>query len=159
MQRNHRSRSFAPDVNPLEGRVVLSVGAKGAIADAVTKATSAVSLMDSGTYKKHKLESVTLMAMVSSKSAGTLTGTVTFEMVMPMKMKGMKGMKSGTTVLGTEPVSGGSASLTLKPKMVLNMPLEILYSGDTNFDSSTDTPAEVTKMSLKGTSTSTGMKM
>jgi hypothetical protein len=158
MQRNHRSRSFAPDVNPLEGRVVLSVGAKGAIADAVTKATSAVSLMDSGTYKKHKLESVTLMAMVTSKSAGTPTGTVTFQIGMPAGMK-MKGMKSGSLVLVTAPLSGGSASVTLKPKQVLNMPLEIVYSGDTNFDSSFDDAGEVTKMSLKGTSTSTGMKM
>ncbi len=74
-------------------------------------------------------------------------------------MKMMKGMKPGTTILGTEPVSGGMATLTLPAKKVLKMPLEIIYSGDSAFVSSTDSPAMLTKSGLMATGMSSGMKM
>ena len=60
-------------------------------------------------------------------------------------------MKPGTTVFGTGPLSGGIATLTLPAKMVLKMPLEIIYSGNSNFMSSTDSPAMLTKSGLMST--------
>jgi hypothetical protein len=151
MLRNHRSRSFALSLNPLEGRVLLSMTA--------TK----VVLVSTPNYKHgHDLTSVGLKAQVESLSGTaetTATGTVTFEMVMMPGMKMVKGMKPGTTILGTEPVSGGSATLTLPAKKVLKMPLEIVYSGDSNFMSSTDSPATLTKSGLMGMSMGSGTKM
>jgi hypothetical protein len=61
-------------------------------------------------------------------------------------------MKSGATNLGTVALSGGEAMLTVKPKMVLHMPLKIIYNGDANFMPSTATPAMLTKAGLKGMS-------
>jgi hypothetical protein len=153
--RNHRSRSFAPSLNPLEGRVLLS-----------TTATKMVMVSTPIYSHGHDLTTVGLKAEVESLAGTpetTATGTVTFEMVMPAKTKGMKGMKgmmmSGTTIFGTEPLSGGSATLTLPAKKVLKMPLEIIYSGDSNFASSTNSPAMLTKSGLMATAMSSGMKM
>jgi hypothetical protein len=58
-------------------------------------------------------------------------------------------------------LSGGRASLKVKPNMVLKMPLQVVYSGDANFAASTDTPPMLTKSSLKGMSLAmkSGMKM
>ena len=36
-------------------------------------------------------------------------------------------------VLGTAALSGGSATLTVKPKSVLKQPIMILYGGDADF--------------------------
>jgi len=75
--------------------------------------------------------SVTLTATVSSAAAGTLTGTVTF--------------KSGTTVIGSPvAVSGGTAVLitTALPGGTQN--LTAVYSGDTNFTTSTSAPVSFT---------------
>ena len=110
----------------------------------------------------HTLATVGLKAEVESVTGTpetTATGTVTFEMVMPAGMKMMKGMKPGTTVSGTEPVSGGVATLTLPAKKVLKMPLEIIYIGNSSFASSTDTPAALTKSGLKSLDVSSGIKM
>jgi hypothetical protein len=82
----------------------------------------------------------------------TATGTVTVDMMMSkgMKaMKGMKGMQPGTTVLGTETLSKGMAMVTLPAKDVLKMHLTIIYSGDSNFMSSSVSPV-ITRASLKG---------
>jgi hypothetical protein len=51
MQRNHRSRSFAPSLNPLEGRTLLSG----------MTATNVFSTSTPVYAAKHKLTSVTLM--------------------------------------------------------------------------------------------------
>jgi hypothetical protein len=123
-----------------------------------------VLLVSTPNYKHgHDLTSVGLKAEVESLNGTvetTATGTVTFEMIMPAKMKGMKAMmKSGTTVFGTEPVSGGVATLTLPAKKVLKMPLEIIYSGNSDFASSTDSPAMLTKSGLMSTAMGSGMKM
>ncbi len=98
--------------------------------------------------------SVNLMAQVESTTGTietTATGNVTVDMMMSkgMKMKGMKGMQPGTTVLGTETLSKGMATVTLPAKDVLKMHLMIIYSGDSNFMSSTVSPV-VTRASLKG---------
>ena len=122
-------------------------------------ATPVVLVAEPNYMHKTKLVSVGLMAEVKSLSGSvesTATGTVTFEMVMPAGMK-MKGMKRGTTIFGTMPVSDGMAMLTLPARKVLNMPLTIVYSGDSQLMSSTDTPAMLTKAGLKGMGS--GMKM
>jgi Bacterial Ig-like domain (group 3) len=111
---------------------------------------------DQGVYNKHYvLTSVEIMATVKPLSGtGVPTGTVTFDMVMPGKMKmgkmTMAKMKPGTTMdLGTVTLTNGQAMLTAKPSMVLKMPLTIIYSGDANFTTSTATPPELTKPALK----------
>ncbi len=156
MQRNHRSRSFAPALNPLEGRALLS--GLTSHAASFTKMSSAVSLMDEGVYVKHNhLKSVNLTAKVTSKSGmPTATGTVTFEMVMPSGMK-MHGMKPGTTVLGTETLGDGKATLTgVMPKLVLKMPITVVHSGDANYAGSTDSPTPETKAELMSMTMSMG---
>jgi hypothetical protein len=158
MQRIHRSRSFAPALNPLEGRVLLSGAShKAAIHGGVPLAQTATQVVvtDQGVYnKKQVLTDVTLMAEVKPLSgSGVPTGTVTFNIVMPAKTKTgkmtMDKMKPGTTNLGTVALSHGEAMLTVKPRMVLKMPLQIIYSGDTNYTSSTATPPMLTKAGLK----------
>ncbi len=125
----------------------------------VARFASQVIVTDQGVYnKKHELTSVEMMATVKPLTGSAVpTGTVTFEMVMPGKMKmgkmTMAKMKPGTTRnLGTVTLTNGEAMLTVKPKMVLKMPLTIIYNGDSNYLSSTATPAELTKPGLKGMS-------
>ncbi len=85
-------------------------------------------------------------------------GKVAFEMVMPAGMT-MPGMHSGTTILGTKILHNGMATLKVKPSMVLNMPLEILYKGSAHFDPSSVTPPVVTSSSLMNSAMSSGMTM
>jgi hypothetical protein len=98
------------------------------------------------------------MAMVSSSTGGTPTGKVTFEIVMPAGMT-MGGMKSGTSILGTGTLHKGNATLTVKPKFALNMPLEIIYHGSSHFQASKVTPPTVTRIGVMSRSTSSGTKM
>jgi hypothetical protein len=58
-------------------------------------------------------------------------------------------MPAGTTVLGTEALSKGMGMVTVPAKDALKMHLEIIYSGDSNFMSSSVSPV-VTRASLKG---------
>ena len=60
---------------------------------------------------------------------------MTFELVKKTKKK------VKLTMLGTVPLSGGDALLTVKPRSVLKKSLTIHYSGDTNYMASTDYPA------------------
>lgn len=165
MQRNHRSRSFAPAINPLEGRLLLSGSTHSGAVPEVTLTATKVAVVSTPNYVHKKLTTVGLTAEVESTTGSTLTkatGNVIFEMVMPAGMKKTKGMKPGTTVFGTVPLSNGTATLTLKAKQVLKMPVTIIYSGDANYMTSTDSPTPLTKAALKtmsmGSSTS-GMKM
>jgi Bacterial Ig-like domain (group 3) len=169
MQRIHRSRSFAPALNPLEGRLLLSGASHKASFAAIhggqpsAQTATEVVVTDQGVYnKKHVLTAVTLMAQIKPLSgSGVPTGTVTFDMVMPARMKKVRGMKPGTTVLGTVALTGGEAMLTVKPRMVLKMPLQIIYSGDAYFTASTATPPMLTKAGLRSMNMGmgTGMKM
>jgi hypothetical protein len=123
------------------------------------KSPTEVMLMPTGGYNKMgKLVSVHLMAMVSSTSGAMPTGKVTFEMVMPAGMS-MGGMKGGTTILGTGTLHKGNATLTVKPKFAVNMPLEIIYHGNSHFQASKVTPPTVTTTGLMSSSMSGGMKM
>lgn len=152
MRSIHRSRSLAPVLDPLEGRVLLS----GTSAKPLMMTATQVIVTDQGVYNKHHvLTSVELMATVKPASGSAVpTGTVTFNMVMPAKSEmgkmTMTKMKSGTTNLGTVTLTKGEAMLTVKPKMVLKMPLQIIYNGDANFMASSTTPPMLTKSALKG---------
>ncbi len=74
------------------------------------------------------------------------------------EVKSLSGVDE-STIFGTMPVNDGMAMLTLPARKVLNMPLTIVYSGDSHFMSSTDTPAMLTKSGLKGMTMGAGMKM
>ena len=77
-----------------------------------------------------------------SSGGGVPTGVVTFELITKKKKK------VTTKVLGTAAVSGGDATLTVKPKLVLGQTLTITYNGDTNFTASTLTGQKLSKQGL-----------
>ena len=81
--------------------------------------TTTVSVPASITYGGSAL----LTANVTSTAAGTLTGTVTF--------------KDGSTTLGTGTVSGGTASYTALGLTGGSHSITAVYSGDTNYATST----------------------
>jgi hypothetical protein len=66
---------------------------------------------------------VTFTATVSSKTAGTITGTVSFQ--------------EGTTVLGSGKVSGGKATLSITTLAVGSHSITSVYSGNTSYGPST----------------------
>jgi hypothetical protein len=150
MQRIHRSRSFAPALNPLEGRLLLSVApGKAAIHGGpllVPTFTEAI-VTDQLIYNNHHaLTSVELTATVKPLSgSGVPTGFVTFYI---LKLAN-KELKPGGTVIANETLSGGSATVTVKAKRVLKMPVSVVYRGDSNFEGTNSIPAEVTKAGLK----------
>jgi hypothetical protein len=51
--------------------------------------------------------------------------------------------------LGTVALSGAEATLTVKPKAVLNKPITIVYSGDPDYRASTLTTPKLTQKALK----------
>ena len=53
------------------------------------------------------------------------------------------------TMLGTMGLSGGTATLSVKPKSVLKKSITILYNGDTNYMASSVTSPVLTNQSLK----------
>jgi hypothetical protein len=70
-------------------------------------------------------QTATFTATVSVSGAGTPTGTVTF--------------LDGTRVLGTRPVSGGKAALSLSNLTVGTHSISVRYSGNSTFAASTST--------------------
>jgi hypothetical protein len=85
--------------------------------------------------KKHKLVSLGLKAEVQPipPGAGVPTGTMTFEVQKRTRKKVTE------QVLGTVTLSGGSATLTVKPDSVLKKSVTILYGGDADFQASSST--------------------
>ncbi len=71
------------------------------------------------------------------------TGTVTFEVARKVKRKVTE------EVLGMAAVMGGEAMLTVKPGLVLNRAITVVYSGDTNDMPSMLTPPELTRHALE----------
>jgi hypothetical protein len=143
MLRIHRSRSFSPVLNPLEGRQLLS-GASGKVAiqggAPLAQNADILRVSEAGIYKHHALNAVQLIATVEPLSGvGIPTGTVTFNTVTP----------AGTTELGTVSLIEDEAFVKVKLKMVLKMPLQVVYSGDATYAPSTATPPIVTKASFK----------
>ena len=117
-----------------------------ATSESVTKAGTQIVLVPKPVFsKKKRVTSVGLEAEIEPvvPGGGVPTGEVTFEIVKTVKKK------RKTTTLGTTAVSGGAATLTLKAKSMLNMPIKIVYSGDTDFTSSTASPPALTQSGLK----------
>ncbi len=98
----------------------------------VARAGSHVVLVTLEGFKKQKVVSLSLEAKIEpvSPGAGVPTGTVTFELL-PKNNK--------PKVLGMASLSGGMATLSVKPASVLNELIKIIYSGDADFETSTST--------------------
>jgi hypothetical protein len=109
----------------------------------VTHATSQVVLVPREVLKKRKLVSLELeveVEHVAPSTSGVPTGTVIFELLNRSKKKPAK-------VLGVESLTNGAAILPVKPKTVLQQPVEILYNGDADFEPSR-LKTTITKSSL-----------
>ena len=78
----------------------------------------------------------------TAPGAGVPTGIVTFEVR-------AKGKMAKEKLLGTIALSGGSAALSVKFSRVQKQVVTIIYSGDANFTSSTETTPRLTKASVK----------
>jgi hypothetical protein len=74
----------------------------------------------------------------TAPGAGVPTGIVTFE-----------GTRAKKELLGTAVLSGGSATLSVKPNRAQKQVVTIVYSGDADFLSSTETTPRLTPASLK----------
>jgi hypothetical protein len=60
-----------------------------------------------------------------------------------------KGNPAKETHLGTAVLSGGSATLSVKPNRVQKQVVTIVYSGDADFTSSTETTPRLTQAALR----------
>ena len=123
------------------GSTNLGTATSGSESESVGKASSQIVLVPQPVRKGKKVVSVGLEAVVTpvAPAKGTLTGTVTFETMKKKKVK----------VLGTETLSGGKATLTLKANAVLKKVITIVYSGDADALTSTVTHPALTQKSLK----------
>jgi hypothetical protein len=108
---------------------------------AVRQSSTTLALVPLPVLKKKKLKSEILTAEISpiSPGGGFPAGTVTFELVTKKKKK------TKTKVLGTTTANGGTASLTVKPKLVLKQAVTVIYSGNTDFIASTLTAPKLSK--------------
>ena len=106
----------------------------------VARAATRIVLTPQGVHKKKKLVSVDLRAEIqpTAPGAGVPTGIVTFE-----------GTKAKEKLLGTAVLSGGSAALSVKPNRVQKQVVTIIYSGDADFLSSTETIPRLIPASLR----------
>ncbi len=118
----------------------------GASTESVSKAATHVVLVPQPVFKKKsKLVSLGLKAEVqpTAPGAGVPTGTLTFEIQKKVRKKVTE------KVLGTMSLSGGSATLSVKPKSVLKKSITIVYGGDADFTSGTAPTSVLTLASLK----------
>jgi hypothetical protein len=104
----------------------------GPVSIAVTRAGTEIVLVPQPVYRKKKVVSLGLKAVIQPTvpGQGLPTGLVTFE----VRSKGKK--KVDEKVLGTARLGGGAAVLTVKPAGVLEQTITILYGGDAEFTSS-----------------------
>ena len=109
---------------------VLSSPVMFSITASASRAATEIVLVPEPVFKKkHKLVSLGLKAEVQpiAPGAGVPTGAVTFEVQKKTRKKVTE------QVLGTVALSGGSATLAVKPKSVLKKSVTILYGGDADF--------------------------
>ena len=111
-------------------------GQSGAITQSVVQAGTEVVLVPHAVLKKRKVISLSLTAEVEPLAPGTGVpgGVATFL----IKKK----------TLGTATLSGGQATLTVKPASVLNKSITVIYGGDAEFRSSSLAPLKLTNASL-----------
>ena len=100
----------------------------------VAQGKSDVTLVSVPFKHKKKVVSLSLNARITPEApgSGVPTGTVIFELL-------QKSKKAKPKVLGTVGLSGGTATLLVKPATVKNKTLEVIYSGDANFQASSVT--------------------
>ena len=121
------------------------VGAQSRSApESVGQAGTTLVLVPHPILKKKKVKSEVLKAEIepTAPGGGVPTWRVTFELLTRKKKK------IKTKVLGSVAASGGEATLTLKPKLVLRKVITIIYSGDTDFRASTLTAHKLSKKGL-----------
>jgi hypothetical protein len=125
-------------------------GKSSTAAESVSQSPTAIILVPHAVLKgKKKLTAVGLTAEIEpvAPGGGVPTGRVIFEFVKK------HGKKVTVKALGTAELSGGEATLTLKPNQVLNKPLRIVYSGDPDFLASTMSPPKLTKSRIASSGT------
>ena len=113
--------------------------------ESVSQAATAIVLVPQPVVKgKKNLKAIELTARIAPAvpGGGLPTGQVIFELIK------RHGKKTQVTKLGTTSVSGGEATLTVKPNAVLNQTLTIVYSGDADFMASTMSPPRLTKSEI-----------
>jgi hypothetical protein len=117
----------------------------GSTTESVSQAATEIVLVPHPVLKRKKVVSLGLTAEVVPvlPGGGVPTGMVTFEFLLK------HGKKPKVKTLGTAALSGGEATLTVKPKAVLNRPITIIYSGDPNYRASTLAPPKLTQTGLK----------
>ncbi len=111
-------------------------GHSGAVAQSVAEAGTQVILVPRPTLRKKKVITLGLSAEVQPlpPGDGTPSGTVTFL----YKKK----------TLGMAVLADGQATLSVKPKSVLNKAITVVYSGDGDFQAATIASARLTSQSL-----------
>jgi Bacterial Ig-like domain (group 3) len=126
------------------GAAGLSGAQSGPASASVAKSGTSVVLMPHPVLKKKTVKSEVLTAEIqpTTRGAGVPSGVVTFEIVTKKKKK------TTTKVLGSAAVVGGAATVTLNPKLVLGNVITVLYSGDTDFQSSMLTAPKLSKTGL-----------
>jgi hypothetical protein len=127
------------------GNADLLAVSSGASTEPVARAATRVVLVPHPAFNQKVVVSLSLEAEVQpiALGAGVPTGTVTFE------IRTESGKKVTEKVLGTATVSGGSATLVVKPNRVLKKTIIILYGGDADFTSSTAMSPVLTQRALK----------
>jgi Bacterial Ig-like domain (group 3)/MBG domain (YGX type)/Right handed beta helix region len=127
------------------GAVSFLVTSSSPTSESVSPAATAIVLVPRPVVKgKKTLKAIELTAKIEPAvpGGGVPTGHVIFELIK------RHGKKTHATTLGTAALSGGAATLTFKPKKVLNETLTIVYSGDPDFLASNTTPSKLTKTAI-----------
>jgi hypothetical protein len=127
------------------GDADLLAGVSGVSAESVSRAATQVVLVPQPVFeRKHKLVSLGLKAEIqpTAPGAGVPTGMVTFEVQQKSRRKVTE------QVLGIITLSGGSATLTVKPNSVLKKSITIVYGGDSDFTASRIGPSLLTAKAL-----------
>jgi hypothetical protein len=116
----------------------------GSTTESVSQASTDIALVPHPVLRKKKVVSLGLTAEVVpvEPGGGVPTGMVTFEFLVK------HGKKPKVKTLGTAALHGSEATLTVKPKAVLNKPITIIYGGDPNYRASTLTPPKLTQAGL-----------
>jgi hypothetical protein len=133
-----------PGVNPISARYsgdASNLGASSGVTSVtVSRAATRIVFTPHEVYKKKRLVAVELLAALQpiTPGAGVPAGIVTFEVRKPR-----------AKILGTTVLSGGSATLLVKPNRAQNQVVTIIYSGDAEFLSSTQTTPRLTQALLK----------
>jgi Bacterial Ig-like domain (group 3) len=127
------------------GNSQLSTAKSQSTAESVVQAATSIVLVPRPVLKKKTVKSEVLTADINpiAPGGGVPTGMATFELVTTTK-RGRK-TKTKTKVLGSAAVSGGSATLTFKPNLVLKQVITIIYSGGADFTASTLTAPKLSK--------------